>query len=111
MPHDLHHSDVLGWSEARAEHPRRMRRGELVDDLDRERVIEGLEDAGGGQPRTVTSHLGLAMPHSMVAPAGSDHPAAEHPATGDRHAPRERAGRAPAWHAAARRSGRHLRAL
>ncbi len=78
MPDDLYHSDILGWSKAQADRLRRMRRGELVNDLDWEHVIEEVEDVGGGQLSAVRSHLGLAMLHALEALAWPEHPASEH---------------------------------
>ncbi len=78
MPDDLYHSDILGWSKAQAERLRRMQRGERVNDLDWERVIEEVEDVGGSQLSAVKSHLGLAMLHALKALAWPEHPAAEH---------------------------------
>jgi len=78
MPDDLCRSDILGWSKAQADRLRRLRRGGLVNDLDWEHVIEGVEDVGGSQLSAVRSHLGLAMLHASKALAWPDHPAAEH---------------------------------
>jgi hypothetical protein len=58
MPDDPHHGDILGWSKTQAGRLRRLRRGELVNDLDRERVIEEIEDVGGSQLSAVKSQLG-----------------------------------------------------
>ncbi len=78
MSDDPYHSDILGWSKAQAERLRRLRRGERVNDLDRERVIEEVEDVGSGQLSAVKSHLGLAMLHALEALAWPEHPAVEH---------------------------------
>ena len=77
MPDDLYHSDILGWSKAQAERLHRLRRGERVNDLDWERVIEEVEDVGGSQLSAVKSHLGLAMLHALKALAWPEHPAVE----------------------------------
>ena len=78
MPDDLYHTDILAWSKAQADRLRRMRRGELVNDLDWERVIEEVEDVGGSQLSAVKSHLGLAMLHALKALAWPEHRDAEH---------------------------------
>ena len=78
MPDDLYRSDILGWSKAQAERLRRLQRGERVNDLDWERVIEEVEDVGGSQLSAVRSHLGLAMLHALKALAWPEHPAVEH---------------------------------
>ena len=78
MPDDFYHSDILGWSKAQAERLRRLQRGERVNDLDWEHVIEEVEDVGNSQLSAVRSHLGLAMLHALKALAWPEHPAVEH---------------------------------
>ncbi len=78
MPDDPYHTDILGWSKAQADRLRRLRQGERVNDLDWERVIEEIEDVGGGQLSAVRSHLGLAMLHALEALAWPEHRDAEH---------------------------------
>ncbi len=76
MPDDLYHSDILAWSEAQADRLRRLRRGELVNDLDWERVIEEIEDVGRSEAKTVRSLLARAVEHALKAGAWPDHAAA-----------------------------------
>ena len=78
MPDDLYRTDILGWSKEQADRLRRLRRGELVNDLDWEHVIEEIEDVGGSQLSAVKSHLGLAMLHALKALAWPEHRDAEH---------------------------------
>ncbi len=77
MPDGHYRTGTLGRSKAQAERLRRRRRGELVNDLDWERVIEEVEDVGGSQLSAVESHLGLAVLHALKALAWPEHPAAE----------------------------------
>ena len=52
MPNDLYDRDVLAWSEHQADRLRRLARGERVNDLDWEHVVEEIEDVGSvGTPR------------------------------------------------------------
>jgi hypothetical protein len=76
MPDDLYHSDILGWSKAQAERLRRMRRGELVNDLDWERVIEEVEDVGRSEVKAARSLFTLALEHVLKAAAWPEHAAA-----------------------------------
>ena len=76
MPDDLYHSDILGWSKAQAERLRRLRRGERVNDLDWERVIEEVEDVGRSEVKAARSLLALAIEHVLKAAAWPDHSAA-----------------------------------
>ena len=46
MPDDLYDHDVLAWSEHQADLLRRLSRGERVNDLDWEHVVEEIEDVG-----------------------------------------------------------------
>ncbi len=46
MPDDLYDRDVLAWSEHQADLLRRLARGERVDDLDWEHVVEEIERRG-----------------------------------------------------------------
>ena len=76
MPDDLYHSDILAWSKAQAERLRRMRRGELVNDLDWEHVIEEVEDVGRGELKAARSLFALAIEHALKATAWPEHSAA-----------------------------------
>ena len=76
MPDDLYHTDILGWSKAQAERLRRVAAGELVNDVDWERVIEEVEDVGKSQLDAVRSLLALAIEHALKATAWPEHSAA-----------------------------------
>ena len=76
MPDDLYDSDILGWSRTQADRLRRLRRGELVNDLDWEHVIEEVEDVGKSQLDVVRSLLALAIEQALKAAAWPEHAAA-----------------------------------
>ena len=57
MPDDLYDRDVLAWSERQADLLRRLARGERVNDLDWEHVVEEIEDVGLSELHTVQSFL------------------------------------------------------
>ena len=46
MPDDLYDRDALAWSERQAELLRRVARGERVNDVDWDHVVEEIEDVG-----------------------------------------------------------------
>lgn len=76
MPDDLYHNDILAWSKAQAERLRRLQRGELVNDLDWEHVIEEVEDVGRSEVKAVRSLLTRAIEHVLKAAAWPEHAAA-----------------------------------
>jgi hypothetical protein len=78
MPDDLYHTDILGWSRAQAERLRRLQRGERVNDVDWEHVIEEIEDLGKSEFRTVTSNLRNAFLHALKVIGWPDHDAGDH---------------------------------
>ncbi len=49
MPDDLYSRDILTWSEHQADLLRRLARGEQVDSVDWEHVVEEIEGVGVGQ--------------------------------------------------------------
>lgn len=57
MPDDLYDRDVLAWSEHQADLLRRLARGERVNDLDWEHVVEEIEDAGLCELHAAQSYL------------------------------------------------------
>ncbi len=74
MPNDLYDRDVLAWSEHQADRLRRLARGERVNDLDWEHVVEEIEDVGLSELHAVESYLELIVVHVMKIQAwpGSD---------------------------------------
>ena len=65
MPDDLYDRDVLAWSEYQADLLRRMARGERVNELDWEHVIEEIEDVGLSELHAVQSHLHQMLVHLL----------------------------------------------
>jgi hypothetical protein len=58
MPDDLYDPHALAWSERQAE---LLRRGELVNDVDREHVIEEIENVGLCERNAAHSYLRLIL--------------------------------------------------
>ena len=61
MPDDLYDRDALAWSEHQASLLRRVARGERVNEVDWEHVIEEIEDVGLSQLHAVESYLELML--------------------------------------------------
>ena len=65
MPDDLYDRDALAWSEHQASLLRRVARGERVNEMDWEHVIEKIEDVGLSELHAVESFLVLMMVHLL----------------------------------------------
>ena len=52
MPSDLYERDILSWSEHQADLLRRLARGERVNDVDWEHVVEEIEEHGNSPNST-----------------------------------------------------------
>jgi hypothetical protein len=65
MPDDLYDHDVLAWSEHQAELLRRIARGERVNDVDWEHVVEEIEDVGRSELNAVRSLLRQMLVHLL----------------------------------------------
>jgi hypothetical protein len=65
MPDDLYERDALAWSEHQASLLRRVARGERVNEVDWEHVIEEIEDVGLSQLNSVQSYLRLMLVHLL----------------------------------------------
>lgn len=63
MPDDLYQRDILSWSEHQADLLRRVARGERVNGVDWEHVVEEIEDVGLSQLNAVESYLRLLLVH------------------------------------------------
>jgi hypothetical protein len=57
MPDDLYDRDALAWSERQAALLRRVARGERVNDVDWDHVVEEIEDVGISELNAVQSYL------------------------------------------------------
>jgi hypothetical protein len=65
MPNDLYERDVLAWSERQAELLRRVARGERVNDIDWNHVVEEIEDVGVSELNAVHSYLYQMLVHLL----------------------------------------------
>jgi predicted nucleotidyltransferase len=65
MPDDLYDRDALAWSERQAELLRRVARGERVNDVDWDHVVEEIEDVGLAELHAVESYLEQLLAHLL----------------------------------------------
>ncbi len=65
MPNDLHDVDIMIWSEHQADLLRRLGRGEAVNGVDWDHVVEEIEDVGLSQLNAVQSFLNLILVHLL----------------------------------------------
>ena len=65
MPNDLYDQDVLAWSQHQAGLLRRLARGEQVNNVDWEHVVEEIENVGLSQLNAVQSYLRLMLVHLL----------------------------------------------
>jgi len=78
MPDDLYDRDVLAWSERQADLLRRLARGERVNDVDWEHVVEEIEDVGLSELNAVASYLEQILVHLLKARAWPDSDSLNH---------------------------------
>jgi hypothetical protein len=78
MPDDLYDRDVLAWSQHQADLLRRVSRGERVNGVDWEHVVEEVEDVGLSQLNAVRSYLRLMLVHLMKIHCWPAHEAVRH---------------------------------
>lgn len=72
MTDTLYDADIVAWSEQQAALLRRLARGELVNGVDWENVIEELESVGRSQTDAVDSHLFQCLLHLAKATGSAD---------------------------------------
>jgi hypothetical protein len=65
IPDELYDRDVLLWAENQADLLRRLGRGEGVNGIDWEHVVEEIEDAGLSERHSVQSYLNLILVHLL----------------------------------------------
>ena len=65
MPDDFYDRDILYWAESQADLLRRLGRGEAVNGVDWEHVVEEIEDVGWSELHSVQSHLNLMLLHLL----------------------------------------------
>jgi Domain of unknown function DUF29 len=65
MPDDPYERDILAWSEHQATLLRRVARGERVNDVDWDHVVEEIEDVGISELNAVHSYLDQILAHLL----------------------------------------------
>jgi hypothetical protein len=78
MPDDLYDHDILTWSRHQAALLRRLSRGEPVNGVDWEHVVEEIEDVGLSELNAVRSYLRQMLVHLLKIQGWPDNPAVEH---------------------------------
>ena len=78
MPDDLYDHDILAWSQHQADLLRRVARGERVNEVDWEHVVEEIEDVGLSHLNAVQSYLRLRLVHLLKVHGWPESPAAGH---------------------------------
>ena len=78
MPDGLYERDILSWSEHQADLLRRLARGERVNDVDWEHVVEEIEDVGLSELHSVESFLDLMLVHLLKVRGWPDSPSLAH---------------------------------
>ncbi len=78
MPDDLYHRDILLWSEQQAALLRQVARGERINNLDWDRVVEEIEDVGISELNAVRAHLRLMIVHLLKVRGWPDSPSLTH---------------------------------
>ena len=78
MPDDLYDRDVLAWSEHQADLLRRLARGERVNEVDWEHVVEEIEDVGRSELHAVQSYLHQMLVHLLKVYGWPDSPSVNH---------------------------------
>lgn len=78
MPDDLYDRDVLAWSEHQADLLRRLARGERVNEVDWEHVVEEIEDVGLSELHAVQSYLHHMLVHLLKLAGWPESPSIRH---------------------------------
>lgn len=78
MTDGLYERDILSWSEHQAVLLRRLARGERVNDVDWEHVVEEIEDVGLSELNAVRSYVRLMLVHLLKIQGWPDNTAADH---------------------------------
>jgi Domain of unknown function DUF29 len=78
VPDDLYHRDALAWAEQQAALLRRAARGEWVNDIDWDHVVEEIEDVGLSELSAVKSHLRQLLIHLLKLHGWPDTQTGEH---------------------------------
>ena len=78
MPDGLYERDILSWSKHQADLLRRLARGERVNDVDWEHVVEEIEDVGLSELNAVRGHLRLMLVHLLKVQRWPESQSADH---------------------------------
>jgi hypothetical protein len=78
MPDGLYDRDILSWSEHQADLLRRLARGERVNDVDWEHVVEEIENVGLSELHSVESYLDLMLVHLLKVRGWPNSPSIRH---------------------------------
>jgi Domain of unknown function DUF29 len=78
MSDRLYDRDILSWSEHQADLLRRIARGERVNDVDWEHVVEEIEDVGLSELHAVESHLDLILVYLLNIHGWPDSPSVQY---------------------------------
>ena len=78
MPDDLYERDILTWSQHQADLLRRLARGEKVNGVDWEHVVEEIKDVGLSELNAVRSYLRQMLVHLLKVQGWPDSPGVSH---------------------------------
>ena len=78
MPDDRYDRDILAWSERQSALLRRVARGERLNDVDWDHVVEEIEDVGLSELNAVRSCLRQMIVHLLKLHGWSGHSACQH---------------------------------
>src|ERR1700690_643096 len=78
MPDDLYDRDALAWSEPQAALLRRVARGERVNDVDWDHVVEEIEDVGLSELNATRAYLRQMLAHLLKLRGWPGHDACQH---------------------------------
>jgi Domain of unknown function DUF29 len=78
MPDDLYDCDILAWSQHQADLLRRVARGERVNEVDWEHVVEEIEDVGLSHLSAVQSYLRVMLVHLLKVHSWPESPSVGH---------------------------------
>jgi hypothetical protein len=78
MPDGLYERDILSWAQHQADLLRRLARGERVNDVDWEHVVEEIEDVGLSELHAVESFLDLMLVHLLKIHGWPGSPSVDH---------------------------------
>ncbi|HET6233583.1 MAG TPA: DUF29 domain-containing protein [Acetobacteraceae bacterium] len=78
MPDDLYEQDILAWSDHQADLLRTVARGQRVNGVDWEHVVEEIEGVGLSELNAMQSHLPQMLVHLLKVHGRPDHAPVRH---------------------------------